>query len=421
MSAAHAHIKKCIEAIEGKLEWGHSQDWTHQDFINLSERIQDETGDSISYITLKRIWGKVTYNSLPNLNTLDTLAHFLGYDSWRSYQKNVGQKSTSSFFPLDFLKKKGKVLLQAATLATIAILILLVIPAAKDEPPLHPEDFSFSSKKIIGSGIPNSVVFNLDAHSSPYDSVEVQQSWDARLRTQIPKDQTQHTSIYYYPGFFEAKLVVGGQIMQEHNLHITSNGWYAAIKQDPVPVYLPIADLQKNGQLEVHQDQVLEKNISLQPQPPLFRIGNVRDFGDLKTDNFVFETTFRHTYQEGSAACQRTAVYLLCEGRIILIPFSAKGCISASNLFFINHYASGKEKDLSAFGVDFSNDVHLKIVSIAGDASIYLDGKKIYTILEKIDPVSIKGIDFRFYGLGSVSEVKLGKPGEDWILNDDFE
>ncbi len=420
MTEEQFQIESCIKAIEAKLGWGKGENWTHQDFTNLSDRILEETGESISYITLKRIWGKVSYNSLPNLNTLNTLAHFLEFDSWRAYQKSLREKKQTSGQSFRFFQEKSKVWLQAGAAILLILFFLLIIPAAKDQPPLHPEDYSFSSKKVVSQGVPNSVVFDIEAAKSPYDTIEVQQSWDERLRTKISKDQKQHTSIYYYPGFFEAKLVVGGKVMQEHALHITSDGWYAAIRQAPVPVYFPLKDIQQDGRLEVTAEQALDKNIPLQPQPPLTRIGNIREFGDLKTDNFVFEATLQHTYSEGSAACRQTFVYLLCEGKIILIPLTARGCVSSSNLYFIDHIVSGKEKDLSAFGVDFSEEVQLKVSCVSGQGSVYLNGKKVYSVPGKVEARAIKGIDFRFRGLGAVSEVKLGKPGETPILLEDF-
>ncbi len=429
MPAENYHIKQCLEAIEAKLNWGNSKQWTHQDFINLSEKIQEETGQSLSYITLKRVWGKVTYNSLPNLNTLNTLANFLGHDSWRSYQHL--QKISSPQKGRQFLSngvfknrfqffKKAAIFFQALSAFLVIIWIVVITPAAKEQVEINPEDFDFSSKKIVSQGIPNSVVFDIEASKSPHDSIQVQQSWDKRRRTTIPKDHTQHTSIYYFPGFFEAKLVVGGQIVKEHQLHITTNGWYCAVQQEPVPVYFPLSEVQSSQGLEITEDHLRNKSIPLQPQVPLTRIGNVRDFQGLKTDNFVFEATIQNTYKEGSGICQYTQVYLLCEGNIVKVPLSAKGCVSSTSLYFVNHSAKGKEKDLSAFGVDFDKDVHLKIKSVDGKASIFLDHKLVYSIDEKIKGIPIKGIDFRFQGLGKVDDVKIGKSEEDWLLMDTF-
>src|ERR1700679_1922619 len=79
-------IEKTIELYESNTGWGDSNDWTNQDFVILSEKIQERTGVALSHVTLKRIWGKVKYDSLPNTHTLDTLVQFLGYENWRDFK-----------------------------------------------------------------------------------------------------------------------------------------------------------------------------------------------------------------------------------------------------------------------------------------------------------------------------------------------
>ena len=76
-------IRQVKKMFEEKTGWGNCEEWTNQDFLQLSELIRDQTGITISHVTLKRIWGKVKYDSLPNTHTLNTLAQFLGYDNWR--------------------------------------------------------------------------------------------------------------------------------------------------------------------------------------------------------------------------------------------------------------------------------------------------------------------------------------------------
>src|SRR5580693_8192242 len=76
-------IRLVKQLFEEKTGWGDSETWTNQDFLQLSELIRDETGITLSHVTLKRVWGKVKYDSLPNTHTLNTLAQFLGYDNWR--------------------------------------------------------------------------------------------------------------------------------------------------------------------------------------------------------------------------------------------------------------------------------------------------------------------------------------------------
>ena len=86
-------IEKLLNLIEKKLDWGESLTWQNRDFENLNQLILDETGVSLSASTLRRIWGKVEYKHLPSTTTLDTLAKFAGFESWRLFLKqNTAEK-----------------------------------------------------------------------------------------------------------------------------------------------------------------------------------------------------------------------------------------------------------------------------------------------------------------------------------------
>ena len=56
----------------------------------LSEKIQEQLNIPLSHVTLKRIWGKVKYDSLPNTHTLNTLVQFVGYENWREFKIQHG-------------------------------------------------------------------------------------------------------------------------------------------------------------------------------------------------------------------------------------------------------------------------------------------------------------------------------------------
>src|SRR5580658_2762948 len=78
-------IRQVRKLFEEKTGWGDSEQWSNQDFLQLSDMIREQTGVMISHVTLKRIWGKVKYESLPNTHTLNTLVQFLGYENWRDF------------------------------------------------------------------------------------------------------------------------------------------------------------------------------------------------------------------------------------------------------------------------------------------------------------------------------------------------
>jgi hypothetical protein len=427
-------LARAKRLIEDRVGWGNAADWTNQDFIALSKRIRQDSGASVSHITLKRLWGKVKYNGLPQIYTLNTLVQFLGYEGWRDFkvknagdpaapeltagdvcpeptngqvhtEVNVAYKSSVSNAPSKGRRRLSKILYIAAILTALAAGFIFYTSTTKKK--IDPKDYAFNSRQILQAGIPNSVVFNYDATKSPSDSVIIQQSWDARLRTTIAKDQHQHTLIYYFPGFFNPKLLVNGQIVKELDLLIKSDGWLTVAGATPTPVYFAKKDVIANGKMSLPIDKIKAQHLDLGPQAPLLSYINVQDFGEIYTDDFVFETSLRNDYREGSSVCQMTNIYLLCEGTAIGIPLCAKGCESAISFFFTDFRLSGKEKDLSAFGVDFNKFVKVRIESANGKAKIFLDDKLAYLVDHPITRSKIIGIDFVFQGTGSVDYVKL--------------
>jgi hypothetical protein len=401
-------IEQVIKLYEERTGWGDSTKWSNQDFLQLSELIREKTGVTISHVTLKRIWGRVKYESLPNTHTLNTLVQYLGYGSWRDFTvKGMAEEprppvEEAAPPPRRFWKKV------VWMVAPLLVILLLLLFLKGQQPPPRAQDYSFSSKKTVTSGLPNSVIFDYDASRSPDDSVVIQQSWDTTRRVKVPRNGHQYTSIYYYPDFYHATLRVHGQVVKTHSLLIGTNGWLPLVEQDPVPVYFKPQEAITGGRISLSTEQIRAKNIPLQPSPPTVMFANVRDFGEIYSDHFVFETALKNDYSEGSAACQLTRIYLLCEGTAIWVPLVAPGCVSAVDLYFTYYYTSGKREDLSSLGVNFNDYVRLRIESDSGKARILVNNKLAYTVPRHILHSKIIGILYRFQGTGSVDYVYLG-------------
>jgi hypothetical protein len=283
--------------------------------------------------------------------------------------------------------------------------------------------FSFSSRKVVSESVPNSVVFSYDAHAaSPTDTILIQQSWDKRLQQQVFYNQKQATSIYYYPGFFKAKLLVNGQVVKEHNLIINTNGWLPLIKRgNNIPIYFKEENALTGEALHLPIEKLLASNVSLQPEVPTVEYYNVRSFADLQSDDFKFEAVLKNSFREGTAACQQTNVQILCEGNFISIPLSTKGCISDLSLFFLGNKKDGKKEDLSDFGCDFSSWVNLRCEVKNKMCFIYINDKLVYEATLQAVPEKITGIVFSFEGTGSVDMVKLSKSDGSIIYSENFE
>ncbi len=435
MPASTEEILKesCKHLIEAKLGWGNSDHWTNQDFDLLSDKIHEATGVRLSQTTLKRIWGKLKYDSAPAVTTLNTLARFLGFEYWRDFKQKHGSPLIQAELdrpitdaPPVILPEKGRkfygIMASALALTIIAILSWNFFSSkAVEKKNLETLPvYQFSSKKIVSRGLPNSVVFEYDASAAPDDSVFIQQSWDNRLRARVSKDQHLHTSIYYYPGFFIAKLLVDDKIVKEHDVFIQTDGWLSLAEQEPVPVYFRKEEGIIKGKLELPAEKLKSQHIEMKPTAPYVFYGNIREFGDLKTDNFILETSLKNEFSEGSGVCQKSEIRLLCEGSMVSIPLSAKGCISENNLFCLGYFKKGNENDLSGFGVDFSQYVKVRLEVENGHAKFFVNDKMVYQISGITLSSKIKGIVFRFQGTGSVDWVKLRKGDGTLVYDEEF-
>ncbi len=400
--------------------------------ICLSEKIFEVTGVNLSQTTLKRIWGKVKYDSAPTVTTLNTLAQYVGFENWRDFRQKQSPvpEPTATDSPNEIKSipevEKGKKSFLIPVLATCLILISLAAwivfspeHKAKKENK-SAVSYQFSSRKMVSLGLPNSVIFEYDATASPEDSIYIQQSWDNRLRALVPKDQHLHTSIYYYPGFFQAKLLSGNVIVKEHNVFIQTDGWLPLVEQEPVPVYFRKEDAIKNGQLSLSAEKLKSQNIEIRTPVPFVYYANVREFGDLKSDSFILETSVRNDYREGTGVCQKSEIRLLTEGSMISIPLSARGCVSDNNLFCLGHFIKGSDHNLSGFGVDFNHFVKVRVEVTHEAAKFFVNSQLVYKLDGPMMSSKIKGIVYRFQGTGSVDWVKLFRSDGRLVYDDEF-
>ncbi|WP_020567464.1 hypothetical protein [Neolewinella persica] len=285
-------------------------------------------------------------------------------------------------------------------------------PAGTAVPKLDPADFSFNFRPVT-TGVPNSVVFTYDATAAPAgDSVYLQQNWDAERRVLIPRDQHVYTSIYYLPGYFRAKLLVGDQVIKERDLFIRSEGWIAAADRKPVPVYLPLKEVHQEGRLAVSELLLKSLEVPLQPIPPKVVFTHVGALDGLFSDNFAFRTRLRHDYNAGTSTCQQIRVLLLLKNGAISIPLSRPGCTAELSLYAGGKGIDGRTNDLSAFGV-VSEDQWLEL-ECTGDGDLLnfsINGQQVFTVESKEDPKEFVGIRYEFFGTGSVDELEFGNSG----------
>jgi len=264
---------------------------------------------------------------------------------------------------------------------------------------------------MVSDTLPNSVIFNYDASVFKSDSVYIQQSWDPTRREKVEGDGKQHTSIYYNPGYFIAKLIVDNEIKKECVVSIKTKGWKGIIETKPVPVYLSAKEINGKGFMGISDSLFHQKTGSPVFNDTWVKFANVREFKDIDAGNFNLETTFRNPSAVEASVCRRVKVLVLGTSSAIIIPFSDKGCISDLNLLTADHFISGKDHNMSAFGCDFSKFQHLICKVEKQCMKIYLNNKLILDTEQKTTLGKIEGVRFEFEGAGEIKDVKLSTPG----------
>ncbi|MEO0341721.1 MAG: hypothetical protein AAF242_21270, partial [Bacteroidota bacterium] len=366
-------LQACLQQIEQKLQWGDSKEWKTQDFERLSEQIHQQTAVMMSSTTLKRVWGRVKYDSKPTLTTLDALAQFAGSENWRSFQQSLGasasvKKQRNGKRVIPWLVLLGLII----ALTSIGLNWSLIQKAEATSPVSGVYQFSAQS---VAEGLPNSVVFNYDAQAAtPNAKVEIQQSWDETKRVSVERDKTVSTSIYYYPGFFRARLLVNENTVKTQGVLIPSEGWQGIVAGEPTPLYLDQDEIITSEGYAISANLLEEKGIDLLTTDPVqSRLYYIEEIPELRVSDFTMETQIQHRYKEGAYACQQVQVLIFCEGDVISIPLSIKGCIATNNLIALDQKVDGSTADLSGFGVDWQDWVKVSCKSKDGVLQFFIN------------------------------------------------
>jgi hypothetical protein len=405
------NLERCKSRIEASLGWGDPASWSNEDFDELSDRIFAKTSVRLSVSTLKRIWGKVKYDHSPTTATLNALARYAGFESWRDFlsksQNNIETLTPAA--PASPAPPPRRTVLAPLVIGTAILAALLALLSARFiHAPAATPLLKFETRRT-SDGLPNSVVFDYDATPLHPSEVIIQQSWDPKRRETVDPNGKQHTSIYYYPGYFTAKLIVDGVIRRESEVYITSKGWKAIVERQPYPVYLSAQETKgDSGILAVSAATLGEKTGSTVFSDTWVTFADVRPFQGISGDHFSLATTLRNTSTVEQCLCRHVRVTLQGKQGAIFVPLSDKGCISSLVLYpGFGKGINGKDRDLSAFGCDFRQWQRLVCTEKDHVISITLNGRLVFSAANAASIGDIVSVQVQFEGTGAIREAVL--------------
>lgn len=413
MNQNHA-TERCKAEIEIRLNWGPSSRWENQEFEELSQLIFNKTGVNLSHTTLKRVWGKVKYDNKPSISTLDALARFLDYNSWSAFKRD--QEIPAKHIPM------LTHLLVSKRMAFVFVLAILmgfsgwyIITSNVSSDPKLAENLMFETK-YSSVGLPNTVIFSFDASNLTAENYAIQQSWDRTKRIDVTNDQKNATCVYYYPGYFRSKFVADDVVIKEADIFIETEGWQSTINTEPYPVYLSDKDLIKSGVLKLSDNG--QKHLGRHFKPVSYHYYK-RD-ENIDGNQFEFETAIRYEMANKVSTCKYAKVVLHFTEGVFLIPFVIPGCVGEANLMVMDQFISGRENDLSVFGVKLDDWKKIGIKSERKQLSIAIDGQNVYSASFQREPGHLVGISYQFDGAGEVDYLTLSNGAHEWKFDEHF-
>ena len=404
------YLKLCLEKVELRLKRGSSSQWTGYDFEQLSNEIQESTGILLSITTLKRIWGKLKYTSLPATATLNTLARYTGSSDWNAFKQEMAQDE-----PYEYLtakptsqKKASNYIFWFVGSLLLTMIALFAFFYHTPQENSDPGNYNFSSNKILSAGLPNSVIFNYTVPKSGKKPVFIAQSWDESKKVEVSRHDHFFSSIYYEPGHYTAKLMVGDMVIMQHELLIKSTGWMAMAKNDRGnPIYFGHNEISKGKKTVVDEKLLAKYNLPTQHSPPLVRFFNVQDIKGITSDSFTFETSIKGSSGYDGIPCQQIEVSLMGKDDIISIPLCSKGCVGDLSLYVWGQVIDSKTADLSRFGCNLDDWIKVKLESKNGITNIFINDGLAYSMKSSGRPNAIIGVRYSFNGIGSVQDTRL--------------
>lgn len=410
------YLEKCKVEIEKVLGIGDSVHWKQRDYEYLCKQLYEKLKINISLSTIKRIWSS-NFKNAPQPATLNALAEFLGYEDWNNFKKTVSQpiytlpidKQSKLIFKKKAISKKFLLFLIASfVILYLGFLLVKNIETKKWDENLKQVQFELKKTDVH---FPNSVIFYYDIGLLSVQKLTIQQSWDHKMTVDAAIKEHYRTCIYYYPGYYNAKLIADGIKIKETDLILSTSDWVPLVIYtifDSIPQYIHKTSFKQNKEVYLPPDQLIRDGIKTDKDYYLM-YSFCKDFNQFNSDNFIFETKIRNSIDDGALLCQNTIVYLACTNGWICIPFTSKGCVSDLNLYCSELYLDGKRNDLSAFGFDMDQWHTIRFVNKNKNLNIFVDGKLIYTLSYKSDLGNIYEIGHLFKGCGRFKDVFLKK------------
>jgi hypothetical protein len=391
-------LEEIKDTIARQYNWGPTANWTNFHFKELSKAIEAATGDRLSEETLKRIFGKRKVNSEtyhPQAFSQLALQKFI--DSFKTSGEVTDSKNQKKSLAQRF---KSKNMLFLFLLPVVLILLFFISLQFRETEKysfqcINPRDFS-----------PFTATFNYDV-SEIEDSVFT--DFGNKEETYLPPGKTMINYFYSNPGDYQLRFYTRSRMLDSLRVLVWSRDWQAGFFPNSKPdQFLPF----HNQQFYRHANYFYATEVGLNTEGVDLKLRSWTEYQyfypfQKSLDELTLETRILNNSTTGSLTCFDAEIVLLGDSGSVNFKFTQPKCARWASLRVSEKFLDGKYTDLSAFTVDMSDWLQIRMSTGKNTCKIYLNEKYIFT--QKYDRRMgiLVGVVYRFYGSGKIDYLDL--------------
>jgi hypothetical protein len=411
----HWFVSICMKELCKSAGFADSSNLVQRDLAFLSDRIESHTGLIISLSTIKRLLNG-QFSRLPQIATLDAIAVTAGYQNWQQFKSSknleVNQNGTANSekpihpTPNSAKKINARMVFWAAPILLIIVCLGVMMTVSKSGV-AGVEKAKFSVRKVTGNDVPNTVIFSYNVDSVKADSFFIQQSWDRNRRVKVFKHNYTLTDIYYEPGYHTAKLIANKKIIKTVDVSIPTDRWLFYAKEGitkGLPKYIT-ANSVKARSLKLTNDDLVKSRIDIQKENAFVNVYFPSQI-ESSSDNFVLKFQIK-VDEVKNGPCPYFMCEVFCQRQLMYFISTLKGCTSELRSQFGENNLNGKSSDLSGLGSDVRRWQNVEFTVKNKNATISIDGAKVFSARYNSSCGLITGIGFISNGLCEVDSLNM--------------
>lgn len=265
-------------------------------------------------------------------------------------------------------------------------------------------DITFEGKNV-SLQIPAEITFDLDLSNIESDNIYIRKSKEDLDGFRVSKTQKEWKTVYQYPGYYKAQLIVDNKLVKVHDVFVKSYGWAGTLSHDGQVEYLSEKDLKCEAMIGLSETKL--NSILKTDTPPTLTFHYFDQINPVSGLDFTLETRLRHTYNSYVAPCRNIQIEVVGTNSSFQIPLSINACSTDNPLVIAGHEYYTTQVDLKKLQADYSQWQQFKMEVNGGLVKFYLNDQQQLTVPVLSSIGQVVGFRYHFEGAGEVDQVKL--------------